>query len=81
MAVSGRLPHSVEVRARAELNRMLRGKSPAQAQAIKRQLKRQARAKVRGNSRALAAIDQRFDARFASLLRNSPGLRIPVMAR
>ncbi len=72
--LAGRLPPGAEQRARAELDRLLKGKTPAEAEQIKRNLKTQMQAKFQKNPKALAEINRRFDDRFSAHLRLNPAL-------
>lgn len=71
---TGRLPPGTEQRAKAELDRLLKGKTPAEAEQIKRNLKSQLQAKLRSNPKALAELDRRFDDRLSAHLRLNPAL-------
>ncbi len=72
--LAGRLPPGAEQRAKAELDRLLKGKTPAEAEQIKRNLKTQMQAKFQKNPKALAEINRRFDDRFSAHLRLNPAL-------
>ncbi len=72
--LAGRLPPGAEQRAKAELDRLLKGKTPAEAEQIKRNLKTQMQAKFQKNPKALDEINRRFDDRFSAHLRVNPTL-------
>lgn len=72
MVAQGRLPTNIEQQAKAELNRMLQGKSTTESTAIKNRLKTQISNDVRNNPKALAELNQHFDERFTVALRLSP---------
>lgn len=66
--IQNRLPHNIEIKAKAELNNMMRGKSAAQQASIKQNLKQQLQREFRGNEKALTALNRDFDKRFTQLI-------------
>lgn len=68
------LPPQVEQRARNELQRMLQGKSQAEAEEVKRNLKSQALARYQAQPKVREAVERNFDTRFADFLRANPAL-------
>jgi hypothetical protein len=60
---------------------MLRGKTPAQVQAIKQRLKQQMMGKFRGNSKAMQELTQHFEQRFVMLAGNNPAMSNQGMSK
>ncbi len=78
MKQANRLPPGTEQRAKAELDRMLKGKSPAEAEIIKRDLKARLLARYRNLPVVTAELNRNIDSRFAAHLRANPALLRPV---
>ncbi len=78
MKQANRLPPGTEQRAKAELDRLLKGKSPAEAEIIKRDLKTRLLAQYRNLPVVTAELNRNIDSRFAVHLRANPALLRPL---
>jgi hypothetical protein len=74
MKQANRLPPGTEQRAKAELDRLLKGKTPQEAEQVKRDLKARLQTKYGNQPRVMAELNRNFDSRFAAHLRANPAL-------